>query len=233
MSIAATAPEVYAPRIEWSRQELILDPVVADNATVHIFGQGTVGSNAAVEIARLGVPNLHLYDFDDVEAHNIPSQRFDLSHLGENKAHAVKSQLANLTNDGGKRVKVITKKVEGVVMVGGIAILGVDTMHSRREIWEKALRPQAAVNLVLDFRMRGNLLQCYAFDPRDERYETTLFTDEEAEPAPCGGRTVSYTGALAGCIAANYVRKHLSGGEIPFFTGMDLDAMQLMRSDSE
>ena len=173
------------------------------------------------------------FDFDNVEPHNLPSQRFDKQHLGMNKAEAMKQQLAFMCNADGKHVKVTTKKVEGPVMVEGIVILGVDTMESRRLIWEKALKPQRKVDLVLDFRMSANLLQCYAFDPRDERYETTLFDDKDAAPAPCGGRTVSYTGALAGCLAANYVRKHLMGEDVPFFSGMDLDAMQFMRSGDE
>ena len=219
--------------IEYTRQELILDPIKAEQAQVHIFGQGTVGSNAAVEIARLGVSHQHLYDFDVVEGHNLPSQRFDINHLETNKAMAVAAQLTSLTNDKAKRVKTHTTKVEGPVMVQGIAILAVDTMKSRREIWEKSLRPNGEVELVLDFRMRANLLQCYAFAPRDERYDAVLFSDEDADPAPCGGRTVSYTGAFIGAFAANYVRKHIMGDAIPFFTAIDLDAMQMMRSEDE
>lgn len=228
-----TATEIIGKKIEHTRQVLILDPVKAAKTKVSFFGQGTVGSNAAMETMRLGVSNLHLFDFDDVEPHNLPSQRFDVRHLGMNKAEAMKDQLAFMCNDDGKHVKVTTRKVEGPVMVEGIAVLGVDTMASRRLIWEKALRPNRKVDFVLDFRMAGNLLQCYAFDPRDDRYEATLFKDEDAEPAPCGGRTVSYTGALAGALAANFIRKHIMGGEIPFFTGMDLDAVQLLRSDAE
>ena len=71
-------------------------------------------------------------------------------------------------------------------------------------------------------------MQCYGFPPGDERYDATLFGDGEAVHTPCGGRTVSYTGALAGCIAANYVRKFLNDQPVPFFTGVDLDAMELM-----
>jgi hypothetical protein len=216
--------------ISHARQELILDPKVAAAANAAIFGCGTVGSNAANEITRLGVSNIQLFDFDEVEPHNLPSQRFDMRHLGMNKAVAVRDQLVHLTNNGGAGVKVYETKVEGPVMVQGVAVLAVDTMESRRVIFEKVLRPQPAVDLVLDFRMKANLLQCYAFHPKDDRYESTLFSDEDADPGPCGGRTVSYTGALAGCLAANYMRKHLSGDDVPFFTGIDLDAMDLMKS---
>ncbi len=222
-----TAVAPTAAKMEFTRQELILDPDKAAAQKVHIFGQGTVGSNVAVELARMGVPNLTLYDFDAFEAHNLPSQRADLTHLGMNKAEAVKQQLVQLTNNGGRGVKTVTTKVEGPVMVEGVAVLAVDTMESRRAIWEKALRPQGMVELVLDFRMRANLLQIYAFAPTDERYEASLFTDEDADPAPCGGRTVSYTGALSGALAANYVRKHIMGDPIPYFSTIDLDHMDL------
>ena len=179
MTATLEAPTHTGDAIQFTRQELILEPAKARAAKVALFGQGTVGSNAAMEIMRLGVPNLHLFDFDNVEPHNLPSQRFDKQHLGMNKAEAMKQQLAFMCNADGKHVKVTTKKVEGPVMVEGIVILGVDTMESRRLIWEKALKPQRKVDLVLDFRMSANLLQCYAFDPRDERYETTLFDVNE------------------------------------------------------
>ena len=39
--------------------------------------------------------------------------------------------------------------------------------------------------------------------------------------------------ALAGCIAANYVRKFLAGLSVPYFTAIDLESVSIMRSDDE
>ena len=219
--------------IKYDRQTDLLRPDVAYEAHATIFGCGTVGSNAAVELAKLGVGNFDLYDFDIVEPHNIPSQRFNIGDLGSNKAEATAAQLMLLMNDPDGRVRYHDTKVEGPMMPRGICILAVDSMESRELIYTKCLKFNMAVPLVMDFRMSGNLLQCFAFQPGDDRYESTLFSDEDAEPAPCGGRTVSYTGALAGCIAANYARKHLSGGSVPFTTSIDLEGMGMLVSSED
>jgi len=57
------------------------------NATVAVFGLGAVGSFALEALARTGVGNLHLIDFDKVDATNINRQLFALhSTIGRRKA---------------------------------------------------------------------------------------------------------------------------------------------------
>jgi tRNA A37 threonylcarbamoyladenosine dehydratase len=56
-------------------------------ATVAVFGLGAVGSFAIEALARTGVGNLHLIDFDTVEATNINRQLFALnSTIGREKS---------------------------------------------------------------------------------------------------------------------------------------------------
>ncbi|MCK5838181.1 MAG: tRNA threonylcarbamoyladenosine dehydratase, partial [Desulfobacula sp.] len=58
------------------------------NATVAVFGLGAVGSFAIEALARTGVGNLHLIDFDRVDATNINRQLFALhSTIGRGKAN--------------------------------------------------------------------------------------------------------------------------------------------------
>lgn len=212
--------------IEYTRQASILEPALAAESKVTVFGCGTVGSNVAVECARLGIGNFVLYDFDDVEPHNIPSQRFTKDDLGTLKVDATSTHIEEVSNDAS--VTVHNARVDGPVLVGGgVVILAVDSMDSRKTIWN-AIKNQRTIQKVLDFRMSGNILQCYAATPGDENYLGTLFDDSEAAPAPCGGRTVSYTGALSGAIGANYVRKVLNGDGIPFSTVIDMDAMDMI-----
>ncbi len=224
-----TEPVEEQQLVTYGRQELVLEPKKANDATVNIFGCGTVGSNAAVEIAKLGVPNFKLFDFDKVESHNVPSQRFGKADIGRAKLDALVDQLASVSNDPN-----ITKggKVTGPVVCNGIAIVAVDSMAARKLIWEKVLKPLRSITLAMDFRMSANVLQVYSFNPNDkdhsDNYPQSIFDDKDADPVPCGGRTVSYTGALSGAFAANYVRKHLNGDAVPYFTAIDLDAMHLL-----
>ena len=43
---------------------------------VHIIGVGAVGSHIAHALVRLGVQRLHIRDFDKIDTHNNPKQKF-------------------------------------------------------------------------------------------------------------------------------------------------------------
>ena len=60
---------------------------------IHIIGVGATGSFVAMELARMGCPVLNIYDFDDVEIHNIPNQYYDNGDLGKLKAEALAEKL--------------------------------------------------------------------------------------------------------------------------------------------
>ena len=44
-------------------------------------------------LARMGCPVLNIYDFDDVEPHNIPNQYYDNGDLGKLKVDALEEKL--------------------------------------------------------------------------------------------------------------------------------------------
>lgn len=60
---------------------------------VAIAGLGGLGSNIAVMLARIGVGQLLLVDFDVVEPSNLNRQNYYVSHLGMPKTEALKKQL--------------------------------------------------------------------------------------------------------------------------------------------
>lgn len=60
-------------------------------ARVGIAGLGGLGSNIAAMLARLGVGQLVLADFDVVEPSNLNRQNYFVSHLGQNKTDATAS----------------------------------------------------------------------------------------------------------------------------------------------
>lgn len=63
---------------------------------VAIAGLGGLGSAIAIMLARIGVGQLLLVDFDTVEPSNLNRQSYYLSHLGMKKVDAMKHQLANI-----------------------------------------------------------------------------------------------------------------------------------------
>lgn len=63
---------------------------------VAVAGLGGLGSSIALHLARTGVGFLHLIDFDVVEPSNLNRQQYRVSHLGQKKAEALKSEIANV-----------------------------------------------------------------------------------------------------------------------------------------
>lgn len=66
------------------------------NARVAIAGLGGLGSNIAVMLARSGVGQLFLVDFDTVDTTNLNRQAYGISHLGMPKTQAIRQILADI-----------------------------------------------------------------------------------------------------------------------------------------
>ncbi|MHB8127185.1 MAG: sulfur carrier protein ThiS adenylyltransferase ThiF [Desulfitobacteriaceae bacterium] len=76
-------------------------------AKVAVAGLGGLGSNIAVMLARTGVGNLLLVDFDVVEPSNLNRQNYYISHLGLPKTVALQQQIKKIN----PFIKVMIKTV--------------------------------------------------------------------------------------------------------------------------
>lgn len=65
-------------------------------ARVAIAGLGGLGSNIAVSLARAGVGELLLVDFDRVELSNLNRQQYDTADLGRLKTEALRDRLLKI-----------------------------------------------------------------------------------------------------------------------------------------
>ncbi len=74
---------------------------------IGIAGAGGLGSNVAVHLARAGVENILLVDFDVVEPSNLNRQFYFADQIGQPKAHALVENL--------KRIRPVAH-VEGRVL---------------------------------------------------------------------------------------------------------------------
>lgn len=62
-------------------------------AELHICGAGALGSNLAMNLARIGVGGLTIIDMDRVEEHNIGTQIYSLEDVGGKKADLLRNIL--------------------------------------------------------------------------------------------------------------------------------------------
>lgn len=87
-----------------SRSKGILEHSLLENSSVAIVGLGSFGSYVAVELAKAGVGNFHLFDFDRLELSNVVRHQCGIDDLGRFKTNAVrdliklKNPYANIFN---------------------------------------------------------------------------------------------------------------------------------------
>ena len=99
---------------------------------IHIIGCGSVGSTVAELLARYGLTKFSLYDFDEVEPHNIVNQMFVQSDIGKNKVECVAKMITAINPEAEKDIKMFNKGWNGQNL-DGYVFLCVDNIDLRRE----------------------------------------------------------------------------------------------------
>lgn len=90
-------------------------------AQVAIFGLGGLGSNVAMWLARLGVGQLLLYDFDRVELSNLNRQYYFVEDVGEYKAVALLKHLRAVNPYGDYQSRVMRLTEDNLAELIGTA----------------------------------------------------------------------------------------------------------------
>lgn len=172
------------------RQIDILTPEVCKEP-VFIIGAGATGSFTALALAKMGFEDIRIFDADTVEEHNFPNQFFPIKAQGQNKATMVKDIVAEFTG-----VKIHASPVFYERQpLKGIVISALDTMSGRKAIFKNSAKGD--VKLLLDPRTGPEVFRLLTVDMslsgEKEKYDKTLFSDAEADVAPCTARSIIYS----------------------------------------
>lgn len=201
---------------------------------VTIIGAGATGSWLALALAKLGIEDITVYDFDIVEEHNIPNQAFQqyrfkysddlektelsekLGDVGVSKVNALQEMILEAT---GTEIKI---KNEAFVdqRLAGIVFLMVDSMECRKEIWENSIKMKTAVQLLIEPRMGLDMGRIYNVVPTKlnhiKEYENTYYGDDVAEVSACGASKTVISSAMG---ITSWCTRQL----INFYNGEELD----------
>ena len=165
-------------QLEFFNPETIVDEV-------HIIGVGAIGSHIAEMLVRMGVEDIHIYDFDTVDEHNIPNQMYSATDIGLLKTEALNGHCCSINPD-----VTIHTHPEGYkpnTRLSGYVFLCVDSIDLRRAIATEHLN-NPMIRAMFDFRMGLEDAQHYAADwhnknSKDAFLKNMDFTDEEAKAA--------------------------------------------------
>lgn len=207
-----------------------------DESRLHIVGCGSVGSTLAENLARCGLANFTLWDFDTVEEHNIVNQMFRRQDIGRPKVEALRDILIDINPECAEKVQI---KPEGWTgkNLSGYVFLAVDSIELRRKIVEQHIN-NAFVKAVYDFRTGLEDAQHFAADWSDPKMRQDLlnsmaFTDAEANAknptSACGVTLGLCTTVRMICAlgAANHIN-FVKGNGIKKFVVADVAKMTLI-----
>jgi tRNA A37 threonylcarbamoyladenosine dehydratase len=129
----------------FSRTRGILETNLVAQKRVPIFGLGSGGSIVAVELAKCGVGQFDLVDFDRLELHNVARHCCGVSSLGRYKTKAVRDLLL----DKQPGCRIATHEVDNLeapdvlddlVRQADVVIAATDNNPSRRALNQACLR---------------------------------------------------------------------------------------------
>ena len=174
---------------------------------ISVVGCGGIGSNLVFLLARLGFPNVDIYDFDTVEEANIGTQFFRASDIGKPKPQAI----CDIVNEFfGTKYTPKLKKAKAIET--DLLILAVDSMTQR-----KILVDSSTFDFCIDGRMGGETFNLYSFfDFERDRYFETWFPSSEAVNVACTERSTGYNTFGMASFIANLVKKYNNEETMPF-----------------
>jgi len=193
------------------------DPSEDLDTPIHVIGCGAIGSVLLEMLVRLGIQQIHIYDFDKVEPANITNQMYLYKQVGQYKENAI-TEILDMINPDLKITahgKYVNQNLTGYIF------LCVDNIDLRREIVEKNFN-NPYIKAFFDFRMRLTDAQHYAASWNIDRETKTKFLDtmqftheeaKEATPISACGTTLSIAPTIRVIVSygvTNFIN-HLKG----------------------
>ncbi len=167
---------------------------------VDVIGAGATGCRVVQELKKLGVENVHVWDFDIVEDHNRANQLYGAEHVGLAKVEALQDIVRRQAESD---ITIHSERHSGTQPLGEVVFLLTDTMDSRKQIWEGAIKFKPHTSLMIETRMGPDCGRIYTINPYSPRHikswEATLYTTQEADVSACGASTS--VGATAEVVA--------------------------------
>lgn len=207
--------------IEYTRQFDLIDVEKLAKFPINVIGAGAVGSATVLALAKMGAANIHVFDHDKVEPHNLPNQFYRISDVGKPKVTALQDIVKDYAG------VVIEALVERFTKASkhklvGATIICVDNMDVRMEIWKK-LKNNINIPVYIDTRMGAEVANVYTFNPIEDRdfYEENLFPHSEALHVPCTARSISYTAFGIAALTTGKIKKYFNNQ--PYYRDLTAD----------
>lgn len=182
------------------------------------IGLGGIGCATATNLLCCG-HQLTIYEFDTVESHNCIPQGYFTQYIGFKKLLAFSAQMKVMFgNTATKKLVSLFQKYDNniEVLTKPITIVAVDNMAARKFAFEK-WKEQEDRQLFIDGRLLAETYHLFCVQKgQEDRYEETLFSDDEVAPMLCTYQQTRYVAnILAGRITQS-INNFTIGIDVPF-----------------
>lgn len=224
--------------------DLISIEQLADRKVFQI-GAGGIGSSSALYAAKLGIPEIHVWDDDKLEIHNLSNQMLPvnlpdfssygydpISAINHPKVELLHNLIEEMTDDVDFRAYPERWTMEDSgLMMKDIVVAAVDSMAVRKEIFEACLM-NSKVKWFIDGRMSAETGRVYVIDMANEKsvklWEDSWRPDSDYPEAPCTSKSTIYCSGFIGSIIASQVKKIVAGQPVKPLFMFDLANMIFM-----
>lgn len=190
------------------RQVGFFDPnIVKKPIKVYVVGAGALGSHIVDILASIGIRDITVYDFDNVEIHNIPNQVYKLSDVGTPKVEAL---ARHVKAKMGYDINPINKKLTSLQDDGineGYLIVATDTMKANLSLLTQAR--ETKVRAAIEAKMSVSNGLVYFFKPQSpfqfKRWRENWADNDPEGIVACSERACAVNihliaGLAAGCV---------------------------------
>ena len=192
-----------------------------------IGGAGGIGSWLSFFLTKIGF-NIHLYDFDTVEAHNLGGQLFRFASIGLPKVRAIAGVVQDFCD---AQINIHSEAVTSSTPFHYYTFSAFDNMEARKilfENWKQSwvFAPQDVIPIFIDGRLELEQLQIFCITPdKADAYERDhLFHDSVVEEISCTMKQTSHTAAMIGSLMTAFFTNHITNvyegetiREVPYF----------------
>ena len=143
-----------------SHQRDLFDPTKA--RPVVLIGAGAIGSYIALILAKAGVTDITVYDYDVVASHNVPMSLYRESDIGRYKVEALQDIVWLLT---GVTIQTYSITYTSERMRRSSVIMSVDDMDAgRKPVWAQVQR-DLSIDIMIDTRLAAGYGEIYSIVP--------------------------------------------------------------------
>lgn len=215
--------------MELSRQRNIYNPENS-NLDVTIIGCGSTGSFTALNLAKMGISNIKVIDFDIVEAHNIPNQFFRMKDINKPKVEALKEIIKDFADVEIEIENIeIKEDYDFDITLNSLIVLCVDSMEARKLIYDKV---KDFPIKIIDTRFGGEGYSIHVVDLNNEeeklKFEKSL--KGEIKETPCGMKGIIYTILSLASEVCNIVKRLDLGESNPTILRRELSTYRFIQN---